>query len=81
MSRFCPFLPDGNPRAFNQPVVTDRCDRVMFPAGGKWQSVTKATCPSDIGYLIIRNALPGAHPSLQTSDNSSPLRLTSLGRA
>lgn len=30
MSRFCPFLPDGNPRAFNQPVVTDRCDRVMF---------------------------------------------------
>ncbi|TDV59697.1 hypothetical protein EC915_11530 [Pseudomonas sp. LP_7_YM] len=31
LSRFYPFLPDGHPRSFNHPVVTDRRDRTMFP--------------------------------------------------
>lgn len=47
MSRFCPFLPDGNPRAFNQPVVTDRCDRVMFtfPKKTRWLRAPDSSTP------------------------------------
>lgn len=64
MSRFCPFLPDGNPRAFNQPVVTDRCDRVMFPVGGKWAIRYES-------HLSVRHRLPD-HPKCPTHRISLP---------
>ena len=69
MSRLCPFLPDGNPRTFNQPVVTDRCDRVMFPQQGKRAFGMRATALSDAGYAIFRNTLRGVLPSFQISDS------------
>jgi hypothetical protein len=53
MSPFRPFLPDGHFDLGMHPVVTDRCDRVMFP-----MMPISGFCPKGVGAWLASD-LPG----------------------